>query len=173
MAVPVPTVPVWQIIITSSLCAAVASQGITIVRDIVGSRNDGKIAALYAAMSLERYAAECLARAADRASLGRWAHIHFPDFRKDIDMKAIGTGVAQRLLGLELDAIYLPNLEGEVPSEEMRMEWALMAISMGQRAIAMADFLRRKFWLGPSRGSNIRETRDRLNQLAQELSLSN
>ena len=163
--------PLWQIVITSSLCAAVVTQGFSVIRDLVGRREAGKIAALYAAMSLERFAAECLGHAISR-DLERLQHLSFPDLKSDIDMKAIGISMAQRLLGLDLDARYLPNVYRKDLTEEMRIDWTLMALSLGQKSIATADLIRRKFWLGPSRGSRVDDTRARLRALADELSLS-
>lgn len=91
--------PWWLSLLASSLLATVVTLAVTAGKEAWNRRRDRKFAALYIALTLEKYGEDASDRLSDivtseasNGAAGRgWGNIpEFPEFPKDIDWKAFG-----------------------------------------------------------------------------------
>lgn len=166
------TLPMLQIILTSSVCAAIVTQALIQLKAFLDTREASKFAALYAAVSLDRFAAICLGYASSPDRIGTISPPRFSDLRQEIELKAIGLDVAHRLMVIELDALYIHDVSWADVSENHRIDYVLRAITLGQKAIETARLIRKKFNIQSNMSLGALDTEAGLANLVEQLSTS-
>ena len=139
---------------TSSVVAALVTTGVTWLRDQLRTKKDDKFSALYLALTLEAYGAECATFLSDAET---WISSHeaageahgnlpeLPPWPSDIDWKALGIDDTTRALTLAAAIAstrsYVSGLY-EYDDEDAFLSFREKTAAMGKRALQLAQELR-------------------------------
>jgi hypothetical protein len=109
---PLDTISPVTLVLSSSVCAALMTQGLVTLRECIKNRMDSGFSKLYLALALEAYASQCLSEISDSESYiqtnghAGFAHGNIPDlapYPEAIEWKAMGLKSTTAALSFRVD----------------------------------------------------------------------
>ena len=144
----------WVTIFTSSVIAALLTQGLAILRDYLNVRRDAKHSALYLALAIENYANDCIDiysnitnYISSKKTMGRY-HSNLnplPDFPDTIDFKSLGIKTVNEVLSFRVLVDSTRSMLAHTEADTMQdayTEVAEYALRTAKKGVMLATQIR-------------------------------